>query len=54
MSATPMDERRRRIHEEVDRVIALGATRLRVNEQEGLDHYGVVLQDPEGNEFCVA
>ena len=31
-----------------------GATRVRVNSTDGLDHYGVVLQDPEGNEFCVA
>jgi len=40
--------------EEVDRVVELGA--VMVDDQR--DHYGpgigwVVLQDPEGNEFCV-
>nr|WP_281178043.1 hypothetical protein [Streptomyces roseoverticillatus] len=23
-------------------------------DEPGTDHYAVVLQDPEGNEFCVA
>jgi len=36
---------------QVDRLVALGATRVReVNEPD--DTY-VVLRDPEGNEFCV-
>ena len=36
---------------QVDRLVALGATRVReVNDPE--DTY-VVLRDPEGNEFCV-
>ncbi len=40
--------------EEVRRVVALGATEL----DDQRDHYGpgigwVVLQDPEGNEFCI-
>jgi len=26
---------------------------LRVLEQEGLDHYGVAMTDPEGNEFDI-
>jgi hypothetical protein len=30
---------------------ALGATRLRAVEELGV--YWVVMQDPEGNEFCV-
>jgi Glyoxalase-like domain len=29
-----------------------GATRVRVLE-EAIDHFGVTMQDPEGNEFCV-
>jgi hypothetical protein len=33
--------------------VQAGATRLRVLEQEGLDHFAVVLEDPEGDEFCL-
>ncbi len=51
--ATPLDERRAAIDARVDELVALGATRLRVLSTEGLDHYGVTLHDPEGNEFCV-
>ena len=36
---------------EVERLVALGATRVRDVEQDGLAW--TVLQDPEGNEFCV-
>jgi hypothetical protein len=50
----PMPERRARVDAEAARLEALGATRLRVLSTDGLDHYGVVMQDPEGNEFCVA
>ena len=52
--AVPMDERRARIEAEAARLEALGASRLRVLSTEGLDHYGIVMADPEGNEFCVA
>jgi len=31
----------------------LGATMVRVLEEEGLDHYGVAMKDPEGNEFDI-
>lgn len=37
--------------EEVDRLLALGATRVDVGQ--GSDVSWVVLSDPEGNEFCV-
>jgi glyoxalase superfamily protein len=48
---TPPDERRARIAAEVERVLLLGATRLReVDEPTG---HCVVLADPEGNEFCL-
>jgi len=50
----PLPERRERIEAEAARLEALGASRLRVLAADGLDHYGVVMQDPEGNEFCVA
>lgn len=36
---------------EVDRLVGLGATRIRLVEEGG--GYWTVLQDPEGNEFCV-
>lgn len=49
-----LETRRSRVRAEADRLVAAGATLLRVLEQPGLDHFGVVLQDPEGNEFCIS
>ena len=46
------DERPARVAAEVDRLLCLGATRLRSYEEMG-EHW-VVMQDPEGNEFCVS
>lgn len=37
---------------EVDRLVALGATRVREVREHGMSW--VVLHDPEGNEFCLA
>ncbi|HEX8918625.1 MAG TPA: VOC family protein [Chloroflexota bacterium] len=45
------EEGRRRVDSEVDRLVSLGATRVGANDQHG--EYWVVMQDPEGNEFCV-
>ena len=50
----PLAERKVLIDKEVERLQALGATMFAVNQPEGADYYGVVLQDPEGNEFCVS
>jgi len=50
----PIEQRRERVDAEADRLVEAGATRVRVLEQDGLDHYGVLMQDPEGNEFCIA
>ncbi len=47
----PADERNARIDAEVERLTALGATRIREGEEFG--GRWVVMQDPEGNEFCV-
>ena len=47
----PMDERWPQIEAEVERLVSLGATRIRIGEQLG--NRWVVMQDPEGNEFCV-
>ena len=50
----PLALRRTRVDAEADRLVGAGATRLRVLSEEAVDHYAVVLQDPEGNEFCLA
>ena len=48
----PPDQRPTRVAEEVERLLALGATQVRTYHEMG-EHW-VVLQDPEGNEFCVS
>lgn len=48
----PLDERRRRVDAEVERLKALGATDER-GAMEKLGEYWVRMNDPEGNEFCV-
>jgi catechol 2,3-dioxygenase-like lactoylglutathione lyase family enzyme len=45
------DERRAGVDAAVERAIALGATKVRLVEERGERHY--VMQDPEGNEFCL-
>ncbi|HET6748865.1 MAG TPA: VOC family protein [Actinomycetes bacterium] len=50
-SAAPVEERRRQVDAEAERLAGIGATRLRAVEELGV--YWVVMQDPEGNEFCV-
>jgi hypothetical protein len=45
------DERRRVITAEVARLTDAGASTVREMEERG--EYWVVMQDPEGNEFCV-
>lgn len=37
-----------------DRFVALGATVIGRHSVPGTQHHWTVLQDPEGNEFCVA
>jgi hypothetical protein len=49
--STPEPERRARVAEAVDRLVDLGATKVRAVDEEG-EHF-VVMQDPEGNEFCL-
>ena len=48
---TPVEERRRHVAAAVERAVAAGATRLRAVDED--DEHWVVLQDPEGNEFCM-
>lgn len=47
----PLGERKATVAKEVDRLVGLGATRLR--EQDDPLGYCVVMQDPDGNEFCL-
>jgi hypothetical protein len=51
--AVPMATRKQRVDAEARRLAGLGATMVRVLETEGLDHYGVEMTDPEGNEFAI-
>ena len=48
---TPLETRKSQVDAEVDRLVGIGATRQRSREKNG--EYHVVMQDPEGNEFCV-
>jgi catechol 2,3-dioxygenase-like lactoylglutathione lyase family enzyme len=50
-AGTPIEVRRRLVDTEVDRLVRKGATHVRTDEDE-TDYYAV-MQDPEGNEFCV-
>lgn len=49
----PLEERRKKVDADVERVTKLGATIFRPGEVSQLDEYWVVMQDPEGNEFCL-
>ena len=51
-SKVPLEERQRRVDAEVERLIKEGATLFRPGSVER-GEYWVVMQDPEGNEFCV-
>jgi Glyoxalase-like domain len=48
---TPMEERRRLVEAEADRLKGFGATQFRRVEEDG--EFCIVMQDPEGNEFCL-
>jgi hypothetical protein len=47
------ETRRKRVDAEASRLAALGATNTGALSEEGLDHYAVGMQDPEGNEFDI-
>ncbi|MGH2821196.1 MAG: VOC family protein [Actinomycetota bacterium] len=48
---TPVEERRVRVDAEAERLLEAGATTVGPREEHG--EYWVVMQDPEGNEFCL-
>ena len=47
----PVEERRPIVEAAIDPLLAAGATLVRPYEEHG--GYWMVMQDPEGNEFCV-
>jgi hypothetical protein len=49
----PLEVRRQRVDAEASRLAALGATRVHVMYEEGIDLYAVGMRDPEGNEFDI-
>jgi catechol 2,3-dioxygenase-like lactoylglutathione lyase family enzyme len=49
--STPLEGRRRRVAAAVERAVAAGATRVKAYDEPG--QHWVVMQDPEGNEFCL-
>ena len=52
-AAVPIGTRRQRVDAEAARLAGLGAQLVGVLDTEGLDHYAVAMQDPEGNEFDI-
>lgn len=49
----PLPTRRELVDAASQRLVGLGARQIRVLEEEGLDHYGIAMVDPEGNEFDI-
>ena len=45
------DDRAKKLDAEADRAVGLGATKIEKREDMGSDW--IVMQDPEGNEFCL-
>jgi hypothetical protein len=50
----PVATRKERVDAEARRLAGLGATIIGPADAEGLNHYGVAMKDPEGNEFDIA
>ena len=49
--ASEPHERKRRVEEHVEELVTAGATRLESFDRH--NEFWIVMQDPEGNEFCV-
>ena len=47
------EERVAALEAECDRLVALGATKVRLMRADGFDESCLVMQDVEGNEFCL-
>jgi Glyoxalase-like domain len=52
--SNPIETRRRLVDAEAQRLEALGATLVSISSPDGMNHYGAIMRDPEGNEFDVA
>jgi len=50
----PLAIRRERVDAKVADLLAAGASTYRIGGDADPDHYGVLMRDPEGNEFCIA
>ena len=50
---TAAAERRRKVDAEVERLLSEGASVFRPGAVSQFGEYWVIMQDPEGNEFCV-
>ena len=51
--SVPLAVRSERVTTTVEGLVEAGAVVLRTMDEPDMGHYAVVLQDPEGNEFCV-
>jgi Glyoxalase-like domain len=49
----PLDARKLRVDAAAERLVGLGAKILEKWEEPEVDHYAVLMQDPEGNEFDI-
>ena len=47
------EQRMAALEAECERLVALGATRVRRTEADEINEGFIVMQDPEGNEFCL-
>jgi Glyoxalase-like domain len=52
-AGVPREGRSDALEAECARLVALGARRVRRMEPDGIDDVCIVMQDPEGNEFCL-
>jgi hypothetical protein len=52
-AGAPAEQRSDVLEAECDRLVALGAHRVRRLEPDGVNDVCIVMQDPEGNEFCL-
>jgi hypothetical protein len=51
--SVPLDERKRRVHAEAERLMGHGATQRHVMDNTESNHYAIAMADPEGNEFDI-
>jgi hypothetical protein len=52
-AGVPREGRSDALEAECARLVALGASRVRRMDADGIDDVCIVMQDPEGNEFCL-